>query len=164
MSKEPKISKFKYATRSNYTINAKFQIENSESITYNDVLGAVFASTRNILPKCGLDYLHKQKKVGRIYVDLRTNPNNLVLGYLKIPLDTDLENTLIIAASIIQVTNIGPFKCLFEITEITNDTASKLSKILKSAIDIYRTKYRNEHTIKDFKSKITQKRITNSNK
>lgn len=140
IKKSPKETKYKFALNPKYTIKCKYQIYNSVGLNYNDVLGAIFAASRQIFASCNLDLLQRQKKVGRIQAELIKNNEKISSGYVNIPLDCELEPVLLIAAAVELIPTVGPFNAIFKVDQILQTSANRLANLMERAIDLYKNK------------------------
>ena len=152
-----KQTRYKFALNPNYTLKFRYQIYESVGLGYNDILGAIFAATRHVIPSCSLDILQRHRRVGRIQVELVKNNDNYSTGYVEIPLETELESALLIAAAIEAIPTIGPFKCLFKIDVIANTTAGKLSNLINRAVELYKTKLEFPPTVANYREMLKKK-------
>ncbi len=119
-----------------YLIKAKIEVEGI--VEKSDVIGAIFGQTEGLFgPQFDLKELQDKGRIGRIYVDLKTQGSRTI-GELSIPSNLDKVETALIAAMIESVERVGPYPARIRICEIKDMRLEKIRRIVERAKDILR--------------------------
>jgi len=119
-----------------YLVKARIEVEGI--VEKSDVIGAIFGQTEGLFgPQFDLKELQDKGRIGRIYVDLRTQGSRTV-GELSIPSNLDRVETALIAAMIESVERVGPYPAKIRVVEIKDMRVEKIKRIVERAKDILR--------------------------
>jgi len=117
-----------------YHVKLSFQVDGLVERT--DIIGAIFGQTEGLFgPEKDLNELQRQSKVGRIDVAVSATANT-TSGQALIPMSTDIDTCVLIAASIESIDKVGPFDCTFKLDAMEDVRAKKKDEIVRRAKEI----------------------------
>ncbi len=117
-----------------YHVKLSFQVDGLVERT--DIIGAIFGQTEGLFgPEKDLNELQRQSKVGRIDVAVSATANT-TSGHALIPMSTDIDTCVLIAASIESIDKVGPFDCTFKLDAMDDVRAKKKDEIVRRAKEI----------------------------
>lgn len=118
-------------SRFKYSIQLSFQVEGV--VEERDIIGAIFGQSEGLFgPEKDLDGLRRAGKAGRIDVDFTTTEKS-TFGSITIPLNADIDDCLLVAATIEGVDRMGPFDCKFKMGGVGDIKAKRKGEIAKRA-------------------------------
>jgi DNA primase len=117
-----------------YVIKARIEIEGN--VDRPDIIGAIFGQTEGLFgQELDLRILQERGRIGRIYVETRTQGNKVV-GEILVPSNLDRVETALVAAMIESIDKVGPYNAKVQITDIVDMRIERIKKIVERAKEI----------------------------
>ncbi|MBW3012278.1 hypothetical protein KY311_03770 [Candidatus Woesearchaeota archaeon] len=102
-------------------------------VDQSDIIGAIFGQTEDVLGKAlDLRELQRKNKVGRIEVEIHTQPDKVV-AIVTIPSGLDRVESVIIASALETIKKIGPCKAQARVESIEDIKRIKMREIIEKA-------------------------------
>ena len=117
-----------------YVIKARIEVDGN--IDKPDIIGAIFGQTEGLFgQELDLRILQERGRIGRIYVETRTQGNKVV-GEILVPSNLDRVETALVAAMIESIDKVGPYNARVQIIDIVDMRIERIKKIVERAKEI----------------------------
>jgi len=117
-----------------YVIKARIEVDGN--VDKPDIIGAIFGQTEGLFgQELDLRILQERGRIGRIYVETRTQGNKVV-GEILVPSNLDRVETALVAAMIESIDKVGPYNARVQITDIVDMRIERIKKIVERAKEI----------------------------
>lgn len=133
-------NKKRYTKHPKYLVQVDFSV--SGLVQKNDVMGAFFKETKELLDHYDIQKLVFSKKSGYIDIEIiQDTVLKITKGTINLPLNLDKPTTAIIAAALTMVTMVGPFSCQSYVKSILDMSKDRYLKLKELAKEIMVSKF-----------------------